>query len=237
MAAGTSERVKFSAQLFAFALWITSWFPSAPDRWAILVGSVCGLGVLAAVLAQKRRLERPWPKAALRGSAILVLIGGSLLAFGAWALGTSADGAIALFFALGFAGYLHLLALMLSPANTSSRFDSAGWLVVMLMATWSWGSALAMYVHRGAAGTPDEACILVPTPLGYETELTSLWEMRLPEIVTSRTGPTGSHILDYHAILVRPFDDQPEVYNWSKRRMRFELLDRKRNPYLPTSCP
>lgn len=94
-----------------------------------------------------------------------------------------------------------------------------------------------MYFHRGALGETSEACILVPKPVRYDTELTSIWKMRLPEVATSRTGPTGTTILDYHAILVEPSDDETRIYNWSKRWMRFDVLDKKRNRYLPTKCP
>ena len=94
-----------------------------------------------------------------------------------------------------------------------------------------------MYVHRGVPDDTVKSCILVPGPGNHDTELTSIWDMRLPYVVESRTGPTGSVILNYHAILVAQTNAGPEVYNWSKRRLRFEVLDTKRNPYLPTVCP
>ena len=94
-----------------------------------------------------------------------------------------------------------------------------------------------MYFHYGAASDTATAFILVPNPIRYDTKLSSIWEMRLPEIATSRTGPTGTLILDYHAILVMSSSGRTELYNWSKKRMRFEILDTERNPYLPTECP
>ncbi|WP_425081133.1 hypothetical protein [Ruegeria arenilitoris] len=199
--------------------------------------TICTLGLLAVLLVQKPLKERRWPARALSVLTVLVLIGGALLAFVALALGTPVDGAITLFFVVGFAGYLQLLADIITPRRTSRWFPRRGFLILFLLATWSWVSAISMYVHRGAVSDTQEACILVPEPTRYDTELISIWEMRLPEVATSRTGPTGTVILDYHAILVTPSDERTEVYNWSKKRMRFEILDTKLNRYLPTLCP
>ena len=217
--------------------WISSWFPASPDRRAIFAIAICFLGLLSALLAQKPLKEHRWPAKALSVLAVFVLIGGALLAFAAWAIGTPVDGAITLFFVVGLAGYLHMTANILTPSQTSEWFLSIGLLVLFLLASWSWASAFGMYVHRGASGNTDEACILVPKPVHYDTELNSIWEMRLPEVAASRTGPTGTVILDYHAILVAPSDEETQVYNWSKSRMRFEVLDTKLNPHLPTTCP
>ena len=147
------------------------------------------------------------------------------------------DGAITLFFVIGFVGYLLMISTILAPSQTLSENLGTGLVVLFLMATWSWGSAIGMYNHRGAHADTNEACILVPKLSRYDTKLSYIWEMRLPEIATSRTGPTGTVILDYHAILVAPTDGRTVLYNWSKKWMRFEILDAERNPYLPTTCP
>ena len=107
---------------------------------------------------------------------------------------------------------------------------------VGLPACWFRGSALAMYVNLGVSNEYDKSCILAITPNGYDSELNSIWEMRLPQVMSRRTGPTGTVILDYHAILVAQ-NSIPEVNNWLKKRLRFEKLDLTRNPYLPTVCP
>ena len=229
--------MKAVSSFLVLIFWISSWFPASLDRWAVFAIAICILGLLSALLAQRLLIEHRWPAKALSVLAVLVLIGGALLAFAAWAIGTPVDGAITLFFVVGLAGYLHMIANILAPRKTSERFLGIGPLVLFLLASWSWASALGMYVHRGASGNTAEACILVPRPVRYDTELSSIWEMRFPEVATSRTGPTGTVILDYHAILVAPSDEETRVYNWSKRRMRFEVLDKKLNPYLPTTCP
>lgn len=130
-----------------------------------------------------------------------------------------------------------MIANILAPRHTSEWFLGIGFWVLFLLASWSWVSAISMYVHHGVSHDTDVACILVPKSVRYDTELNSIWKMRLPEVATNGTGPTGTVILDYHAILVTPENEQIEVYNWSKKRMRFEALDTKRNPYLPTVCP
>ncbi len=149
--------------------------------------------------------------------------------------GTSANGAIFLFYVIGFVGYLLMLSTVLSPERLRRGYRGAALLV--LLASWSWASAIAMYVHRGAEQQAKDACILVPDPSDYTLKLDSIWEMRLPEIRSRRTSPSGSYIWEYHAILVVPKDGRPEHYNWSKKWMRFERLDPVRNPYLPKTCP
>lgn len=138
-----------------------------------------------------------------------------------------------LFYVLGGVGYLLMIRAVLSPNQTKR----AGALVLCLMASWSWASAISMYVHRGAETRVGDACILVPNPSEYDIELTSIWEMRLPQVKSRRTSPSGSYIWEYHAILVAQIDGLVEHYNWSKKWMRFERLDPMRNPYLPKTCP
>lgn len=154
-----------------------------------------------------------------------------------WSVGTSAVGAILLFHAMGIAAYLQVLSEVLGPGPTAGSFAGNGLLVLVVLAVWSWGSALAMSLHRGGSKKGGESCILAPSSTGYDAELGSVWEMRLPHVVSSSTGPTGTAVLDYHAILVSPNSEGDVVYNWSKTRMRFEALDAARNPYLPTVCP
>lgn len=230
-------RVKIASPFIILAFWISSWFPTAPNEWAIFSAAICVLGLAAAILARVTQRERRWPALALLVLAACILIGGAFFAFLAWAVGTRADGAIALFFILGLAGYLHMIAKILTSGQVSDWYFGPGSVVLLLLGCWSWVSALGMYVHRGVSGDTDKSCILEPNPVHYDTELNFIWEMRLPEIVTSRTGPTGTTILDYHAILVAPSDEETQVYNWSKRWMRFDVLDKERNPYLPTTCP
>lgn len=159
------------------------------------------------------------------------------MAFLVRAVGTPVEGAITLFFTLGVVGYFFLIRDILSPRQTSKSHLGTGSVMLILLAAWSWASALSMYFHIGSANDIDTSCILVPKSLRYDTELSSVWGMRLAEVATSSTGPTGTTILDYHAILVVPSDGQAEIYNWSKKWMRFERLDIKRNPYLPRDCP
>ena len=213
--------------------WLSSWFPTAPDRGAVFVAVGCTLGLIAAHLAPKPRSKRAGPSKAATVLAIALLIIGALLALMTWAEGTSANGAIMLFYVLGVVGYLLMIRAVLSPNQTKR----AGALVLCLMASWSWASAISMCVHRGAQTRARDACILVPNPSEYDTELTSIWEMRLPQVRSRRTSPSGSYIWEYHAILVAQIDGQVEHYNWSKKWMRFERLDPIRNPYLPKTCP
>ena len=229
--------MKAPSSFLVLIFWISSWFPISADRWAMFVVTGCILGLVAALLAQKPIGELVWPAKATSGLALVLLIGGSLFAFMAWAVGTPVDGAITLFLVIGFVGYLLMISAILAPRQILSEYHGTGFVVLFLVATWSWVSAIGMYSHHGTDTDTGDACILVPKPIRYDTKLNSIWEMRLPEVATSRTGPTGTVILDYHAILVAPIDGRTELYNWSKKWMRFEILDAERNPYLPTRCP
>lgn len=226
--------MKALSSFLVLVFWVSSWFPTPLNSWAIIAAAACFLGGLLACLAPKQSAGGRIAKLLSTLSALVVIAGG-LLAFATSALATPVDGAITLFFVLGISGYLYMIAGILAPTPLS---ESARHIApLLLLASWSWGSSLGMYFHRGAVGDTSAACILVANSVNYDTELTSIWDMRLPDVAANRTGPTGTTILDYHAILVVPSEDESQVYNWSKRRMRFDRLDRQRNPYLPTTCP
>lgn len=217
--------------------WISSWFPTAPDRGAIFVAAGCILGLIAAHLTAKPQSKRTRPSKTTAALAVALLIIGALLALMTWVEGTSANGAIMLFYVLGFVGYLLLFSAALSSEQALRGYPLVGGVVLCLMASWSWASAIGMYAHRGATEHADTACILVPNPSDYDTELNSIWEMRLPQVGSRRTSPSGSYLWEYHAILVAQTDGRTGHYNWSKKWMRFERLDPVRNPYLPRICP
>lgn len=229
--------MRASSSYLLLIFWISSWFPTSADQWAIIVGIVCILGLIAAHMAQKSLGDLGWPAKATSALAFVTLFGGSIYALMRWAGRTSVDGAITFFFVLGLVGYLFLIRTILDPRQVSSRFRGTGLVVLFLVAIWSWASAIHMYSHHGADRYTDNACVLVPKPTEYDTELTSVWEMRLPQIASKRTRPNGSYIFQYHAILVAQIDGRTELYNWSKKWMRFEILDAERNPYVPTRCP
>lgn len=226
--------MKILPALFVLVFWISSWFPVAPERGAVFLVVLCLLGLVAAHLAPQPRTDGVWPSRLFAFFSVAVLTIGALLALVTWAEGTSADGAIMLFFVLGFVGYLLLIRAVLAARRA---YRGSGGLLLLLTALWSWTSAVAMYSHRGVEGTIDDACILVSSPAAYDTQLSAIWDMRLPEIVSYRISPSGSYIWEYHAILIAKIDGQVDHYNWSKRWARFDQLDVKRNPYLPTTCP
>ena len=234
---GTQNHLKALASFLVLLFWISSWFPASAGKWAIFVAAGCILGLIAAHLARKPPGELVWPAKATLALAFVLLIGGPLLALRAWAKGTSVDGGLTLFFVLGFVGYLFMISRILTPGQTLGRYRHAGLVVLFLIAIWSWASAISMYSHRGANRYTKNACILVPKPTEYDTKLSSIWEMRLPQIASRTTSPNGRYIWSYHAILVAQIDGGTEHYNWSKKWMRFEILDAERNPYLPTKCP
>ena len=217
--------------------WISSWFPTSADEWAIFVVAGCILGLIVAHLAQKPLGDLGWPAQMTSALAFVVLIGGTFFSLVTWVGRTSVDGAITFFFVLGIVGYLLMIRKILKPSQALSRFDIAGFVVLFIVSIWSWVSAISMYVHRGVDSYTNDACIVVPNPIEYDTALSSIWEMRLPQIASGRTSPNGKYIWEYHAILVAQVDGRTEHYNWSKKRMRFEILDAARNPYLPVSCP
>lgn len=232
-----SHIMKILPSFLALIFWISSWFPTAPERGAIFAVAGCILGLAAAHLTAKPQCKRTRPSKATTVLATVLLIIGALLALMTWVEGTSTNGAIMLFYVLGFVGYLLMVRAALSSEQTLNGYPRVGALVLCLVASWSWASAIGMYVHRGVETHADTACILIPNPSHYDTKLSSIWEMRLPQVRSRRTSPSGSYIWEYHAILVAQADGQVEHYNWSKKWMRFDRLDPVRNPYLPKTCP
>lgn len=234
---GEQRQVKTAFPFIALAFWITSWFPTFTENRAILAATACIAGLVSATFVRKKMGWRGWPAKLLRVWATGFFILGLVAAFAVWAFGTDAEAAIFLFFIVGFAGYFSMLSEILTQKPNSKIFAGKGLIALLLLGSWSWASALAMHIHRGVSEDATASCILVPKYAGYETELGSVRQMRLPQIAAYRTGPTGTVLLDYHAILVAQTAEGSEVYNWSKTRLRFEILDKKRNPYLPTVCP
>jgi hypothetical protein len=215
--------------------WVSSWFPTSPDKWAVFVVAGCILGLIAAHLAQKPLGERGWPAKATSALAVVVLIGGLVFILMRVSEKTSVDAGITFFFVLGGMGYLFLVRTILDPRQSPKRYRGTGLVVLSLLAIWSWASAIGMYFHRGTDRYTNEVCILVPNPVEYDTELTSIWKMRLPQIAAARVRPWGSYLYEYHAILV--VDGRTDQYNWSKKWLRFEPIDPVRSPYLPKNCP
>ena len=198
--------------------------------------AACTLGLIAAHWITKPQNKRFRPTKSIAALAIALLFFSAFFALMTWTEGTSASGAIMLFYVLGVVGYVLQISAIVSPKQASRKLPSAGSLILCLLAVWSWTSALSMYAHRGAKTQADITCILAPNPSDYDKELTSLWEMRLPQVGSRRTSPGGSYIWEYHAILVVQTEGRTEHYNWSKKWMRFEPLDPTRNPYLPKTC-
>lgn len=229
--------MKATASFLVLMFWISSWFPTSPDTWAVCGVAGCVLGLIAAHFAQKRVGERIWPAKAASALAFVVLICGALFILMRVSERTSVDAGITFFFVLGLLGYVFLVRTILDPRQNPNRYRGTGLVVLSLLAIWSWASAIGMYSHRGTDRSANEACILVPNPIEYGTELTSIWDMRLPQIASTRVRPSGSYIWEYHAILVAQIDGRTGHYNWSKKRMRFEILGPVRSPYLPTRCP
>lgn len=230
-------RAAFS--FFALAFWISSWFPTFSVKWAILAATACVVGLGTAIWVREKTRWRRWPAKLFMGLAIALLILGLVATCAVRSVGTGAEATIFNFFIMGFSGYLLMLSEIMRQKTNSTVFGGIGLFVLLILGSWSWASAFAMHVHRGVSEGGLASCILVPSSTGdgYDTELGSVWHMRLPQNVATRTGPTGTVLLDYHAILVAQTAEGSEVYNWSKSRLRFDILDKKRNPYLPTVCP
>jgi len=229
--------VKPSSTFLILLFWISCWFPTSPDNKSIIVAVCCILGLGAAYLAKKMIGERVWPSWVMLVLACLVLFIGGFLVFRTWIVRTPAEAGITLFMVLGFVGYLLLIGTLLSPRPAVGRHRSKCVAALLILAIWSWTSAIRMHLHIGAGPRTDGACILVPDPADYETKLSSVLHMRLPQITSVRTSWKIGYIWNYHAILVIPVDGGAEHYNWSKKWMRFEILDPVRNPYLPMTCP
>jgi hypothetical protein len=84
--------------------WISSWFPTAPDRDAIFVAAGCILGLIAAHLTAKPQSNRTRSSKTTAAFAVALLIIGVPLALMTWVEGTSASGAVMLFYVFGSRG-------------------------------------------------------------------------------------------------------------------------------------
>lgn len=218
--------------------WLSAWFPFTSTSWVLTF--FC-LAVVATSVAIVRGGDRNG-----RGNAFLrqlliviacaILVTGTAVTLLVFALGPSAGGYIVLYFVLGWAGLAFVYSGSLCRSLAASRRLRVGVVAVLFLSTWSWVSAIRMHRLAGLSDTPEQACILVSGSLSEYSPPSSFTEMRLPLVYSDRTGPTGTVVFDYHALAVVP-DESPRVYNWSKRLMRFELLDLKRNRYLPKECP
>lgn len=229
---------QFSLYFFVFAFWLSSWLPVPLDKdvTTVFVGFVATFLIAAFAAAKQMALCQPIGRA-LSWIAGVILFLGSALAFLIRAVGTPADGALAMFFVAGIVAFLGLISTVLKHLGSAKLRLGVGGMMLLSLAAWSWVSAFSMFSYRGVGTVSSAACILVPSNItDYDTELTSVWHMRLPDFWSNATGPTGSTILIYHAILVSP-GNTPDLYNWSKLRLRFEPLSRDRNRYLPERCP
>lgn len=173
---------------------------------------------------------------ALKVLGFAFMIFGGVYALLAYALSTPAAGYLVAYNVIGWVALAMALAGWFGSCWINSRRFWGGCLILVALATWSWVSSTRMKLHVGADGDTSAYCIMVPISYFKYAPISSLWDMRLPGFASTWTGPTGTTILEYHAVLIGP-DAAATVYNWSKRSMRFEPLDKKRNPSLPKSCP
>lgn len=208
--------------------WVSAWLPRTPDLTTL------ALAALALTLPWLAWRGAPRPRTArfLRILALLPLLASALFAAAAFLFGPTPHGTLILFTCANLSAYAQFLGRLLTP---SPRLATPITLLLALTA-WSWGSALAMATHRGAAPTDAPTCILAPTspsPDSYTRTLTSLWDMRLPAF---NAEPGRKLQFTYHALLIVE-GPTPTVYNWSKLKLRFDPLDLTRTPYQPTTCP
>lgn len=220
------------------AFWLSAWMPLPPDPAFV----VAAFFALAAIIFTLRAISEhstsrkvlAWVFATLGAFALLFGLPYALLAAAA---GTYADGYLAAYQAIGWTALAIPLAGRFGFARLNSkRLILTGSLTMIALATLSWGSAARMKLHAGAVGDTSSACILMPISMDVYAPVTALRDMRLPAFASTWTGPTGTVTLSYHALLLVPGPGAP-AYNWSKTAMRFEVLDRKRNPYIPDGCP
>lgn len=220
------------------ALWLSSWIPVPLDSQAVATIALClGLLTLAFGLGNRPARDARDPSDLLASLALMVASFGALFAVLVGAIGTSGEMAVLLFKVCGWVGFLLLLSSALGPAERGPAMPRIGETLLLALALLSWGSAFSMHSHRGATVAAGKACILIPSGMArYGTELTSLWSMRFPDVLSHATGPTGTVILNYHAILL--IEGAPQLlYNWSKKAMRFVPLEQAKNPWLPQTCP
>ncbi len=229
---------QFSLYFFVVAFWLSSWIPVPLDMntLVVLIGFVATIFVAAFATATRPALCHRMGRA-FAWIALVFFVLGAVLATLVGALGTSAAWALAMIVVVGIAGFVGLISTVLRHSDTAKLRLGVGGTTLLALAVWSWASAFSMYSYRGIATATSNACILVPTKLfDYDTELSSVWQMRLTDFASDSTGPTGSTILNYHAILVSP-DTTPNLYNWSKVWLRFEPLNSEKNAILPDKCP
>lgn len=222
--------------------------PENCGQAGLLIACFILLTLLYGIL-QRRQTASYWVARLLALAANFTVFAGGLLAVLAAGISTTAAAVVGAFQVLALAATLatlsaHLDLPSLGYRNAASR---GGWgrrrialITILLLGSWSWGSALRMAlqvgaVQAGAEYSQTQSCILIAKNSSEYQEVDNIWDMRLPRFYADWTGPTGTTLLAYHAILVRP-EDPVSLYTWSKTRMRFEPRDRTRNPYLPRQC-
>ncbi len=227
--------MKRSFIILIVALWITGWmtFTSVavdPVAFAFLALAIWALN------DPNRFAALAWPS-----KSLMVLSNVSLTLMCCTALISSLDPspavfAIAAIWLLGAFAYFKLLINAASDDSSAPVrvYFFAG--VLALLSVWSWGSALALYSHRGVDLEDRPACILKPNELAYSEHFSSVWDMRMSSFASTWDTVTGDFLL-FHAVLLIPGED-PAHYNWSKRYLRFEPIDpANQDAFLPTHCP
>jgi len=215
-------------------------FTTMPAGIALFFQTI-GWSVLATALAGRLQMH-PTDTSVSAGGRGIVFALVTLAAFSVAALALMVFGTVA------FVVVAYLSATIWGALATADRLPARGpddniwfWggvVVLVMLGSLSWLSALRMATHSGVRAGPADACIVTIVSSEEFRRPSTIWEMRLPDFVSTHTGPTGSVVFDYHAVLFVP-GDPPTAYNWSKWRMRFEgPLDMGRNKYMvPRSCP
>ncbi len=212
--------------VFVIALWLSAWL-----RFPLPHQVVHGFYLVAYLVLPTTLVIWVWRK-----PLWLRLIIGALAVFMLFAaylavLLVGPQGWLSVFYALGFIG---LGAGCAGVMLKGPRLAYWGMIAMTFCAVLSWGSSAALWARIGTQPGGTAGCILIWTDDTY-MQPTSVWETRLPDFLYSETGPGGWPVWNYHALFVAPGADQA-LYNWSKKRLRFEARNPHINPYAPNDC-
>ncbi len=155
------------------AFWISGWVPVGEAETYSLPIALIAFAALVQ-LGANRVAGRRWPEILLNQFANAALAFGILVSVLLHFLHTSASTSIWVFEIIGVFAYVKLLiAALRREGGLPARLGRYASLLVVL-AVWSWISALALHTHRGVDLAGRESCVFRPYLSKYTLRFASI---------------------------------------------------------------
>jgi len=205
--------------------------------WTALLG--IPLLILLALAAPRIAAALAWPAAALWATIGVSHAVVLLLVAGMNPLSGTATFALQALDAL-LAASLLVQVTREARLGLSHRLANGLAAAIAVLTAWSWATPAIMLFQAKVLRDAERTCILRPvgraTLEGY-AEVASLFDLRGSELGAVFTGPTGSVVLSFHALMIDTADEDHPVWNWSLWQMRFVPLTTFRQYHIEPTCP